>query len=184
MERLMWQDSKFTAQRKWRFKSTTISVMLNRWDRHLQCPRNQSWRCWMRLETVWAIVQVQTMRSIRMTRKMMKKIESLANSVKMTNQAGWWALFPTRYSTAWEGLHRRGWGLMNWPNLVGGRCRLHVWEIYEVWDSRIDGSSSCQASNRQDCSHTITDNIWRAYAESRYDPRTITNEAWDVSTRK
>jgi len=46
----------------------------------------------------------------------------------------------------------------------------------------MEGSGSSEALNSLDCTHTITDNIWRAYAGSWYCPRTITNAASDVST--
>jgi len=39
-------------------------------------------------------------------------------------------------------------------------------ERYEVWDSRIEGSSGCQAPTTHDCSHNTPNNNWRAYAES------------------
>jgi len=66
-----------------------------------------------------------------------------------------------------------------------GGCGRHLsGEQYEVWDGRIDGSGCCEAPNRDDCCHTITDDIWRDYADSRYRPRTITDAAREFSTSK
>jgi len=67
---------------------------------------------------------------------------------------------------------------------MGGRIKLLPWERYEVWDCRIEGSGGCQAQNRHDCSHTIHDNIGRAYADFWDQPRAIANAASAFSTRK
>jgi len=89
-----------------------------------------------------------------------------------------------RYSTAWRACSRSRWGLTNWHN-QDGRCgRLLAWEIYEVRDNWIEGSGCWEAPNRLDCSHTIIDNIWRAYAGDWYRPRTIRNATSDVLTWK
>jgi hypothetical protein len=48
----------------------------------------------------------------------------------------------------------------------GGRGRLHLGERYDVRDDLNEGSSFWEAPMRVDCSRTITDNIWRAYAAS------------------
>ena len=65
-----------------------------------------------------------------------------------------------------------------------GRNRLLPWERFEGWDDWIEGSGSCKAPNRDDCSQAITNNIWRAYAGTQYHPRTTTNAASDLSTGK
>jgi len=64
----------------------------------------------------------------------------------------------------------------------GGRLLLR--ERYEVQEDWMEGSGSCEAPNRHDCCHTITDNIWRAYVGCWYPPRIITNAASDVLTGK
>jgi len=67
---------------------------------------------------------------------------------------------------------------------MGGRSWLLPGERYEVRDDWIEGSGSSEVPHRLNCSHTITDNIRRAYADSWYRPRTITNATSDVSTGK
>jgi len=67
---------------------------------------------------------------------------------------------------------------------MGGCSQLLPWDNYEVWVCWIEGSGSCQAPNTHNFSHTISDNIWKAYADSWYRPRTIANASSDFSTRK
>jgi len=47
-----------------------------------------------------------------------------------------------------------------------GRRRLPPSERYQVQDDTIEGSGSWEAPNRHDCSHTISNSIWRRYAGS------------------
>jgi len=88
-------------------------------------------------------------------------------------------------STALHGAFSAKANAVWWPNAtrMGGRGRLLLEESHVVQDSQNDGSASCQAPNRYYCSQTITDNIWRAYAEYWYRPRTLANAATDFPTR-
>jgi len=65
-----------------------------------------------------------------------------------------------------------------------GHSKPVLWERYEVWDRRIDGSGGCQAPNRLYCSQNTPDEIWTAYADPRYRARTMANASSDFSTRK
>ena len=67
---------------------------------------------------------------------------------------------------------------------MGGHSQLLPWERYEVWVCHIEGSSSFQTPNGHDCSCTILDNIWRAYADSWYRQWTRANAGSEFSTRK
>jgi len=67
---------------------------------------------------------------------------------------------------------------------MGRRSQLPPWERNEVRDDWTEGSGGCEAPNRHDTSHTITDNIWRAYVGSWYRPRPIPNAASDLLTGK
>jgi len=67
-------------------------------------------------------------------------------------------------------------------NRMGGRSLLFPWERYRLWDDWTEGSGSSEDPNRCNSSHTITDNIWRAYAGFWYRPRTIPNATSDVLT--
>jgi len=119
------------------------------------------------------------------------------------NQGGWWrwqsASQPQRWWRTWlgdghnprngtapHGKFSREADQAWWITTTGmeGGGRLVPWERYEVWDGPMDDSSSWQASIRHDWSHTITDNIWRAYAESSYRLRTIGNASRDFSSGK
>jgi hypothetical protein len=62
------------------------------------------------------------------------------------------------------------------------RGRQHLWERYEVWDNWLEGWSSCEVPNRHQCSHTITDNIWKVHTDSWNRLRTSRNVASDVLT--
>jgi len=83
------------------------------------------------MESVWAILHFQTIRRMVKMRMMMKKIQSLACSVKMTNPAGWWAQSTTWYSTTWRVFVISGWCLTNWPNRDGW-TQLTT-SIREIW---------------------------------------------------
>jgi len=73
----------------------------------------------------------------------MKKRQSRACWVKMTNLAGWWAQSLKRYGGAWRGFGRSRWILTNWHNLDGStqlttsvkgmRSRAHL--IWGYWQS-------------------------------------------------
>jgi len=120
IERPQSQESEYRMQRQQLCKSRNIWGMLKRHDQQPQSLKQHLRRCWMLLETVWAIVQVPKMRWMGKTRMMMQKIQSLASWAKMMNLAGWWAQSPKWYSTAWWAFGWSRWGLRNWCNLDGG----------------------------------------------------------------
>jgi len=101
-EKPLWQESELRMQRKQLSSSRKILEVLKAGDWHPGSPDKPLKRCWMLLETVWAILQVRTMRRME---KMMK-IQSRASRAKMMNPAGWWAQSRKRYSTTWRDFSR------------------------------------------------------------------------------
>jgi len=110
------QDSEFKMRRQRLRKSGKISLRLKpRW-RQPESPKQRWNRCWMLLDTVWAIMQVLTISRIGKRKKMMKKIQCSASWGMTIDLAGWWAQSPTQYTTAWRVFGRSRWSLMNWRN--------------------------------------------------------------------
>jgi hypothetical protein len=67
---------------------------------------------------------------------------------------------------------------------LGGRGRLLPWDRYTVWDNWIECSGSCAALKIHDCSHTITDNIWRSDEDIWNHSKSTTKTATVVSIVK
>jgi len=98
--------------------------------------------------------------------------------------AGWWAQFSKQHShthrvlaganEAWR-IHTAG---------IWGYDSQLQWKRYEILNGRIDCSGSCQAPSRHYCSHTITENLCRAYTDAKYPPWTIAIAAIDIVTWK
>jgi len=133
IERPQWQECEFKSQRQQLCNSRMIWEMLKRHDRQLHSLKQHLARCWMLSETVWAILQVPTMRRMGKTRMIMKKIQSLASWVKMINLAGWWAQSQKRYSTTCRAFGRSRWGLTNWCNRDGGKQWTTL--VREIWST-------------------------------------------------
>jgi len=81
IERPLWEVSEFKMQRQRLRKTRKIWEMLKRRDRQPERRKKHSRSCWMLLETVWAILHVQTMRRMGKMRKTMKNIRRLSSSV-------------------------------------------------------------------------------------------------------
>jgi len=115
-EKPLWQEYEFQTPRQRLCMSWKIWLVRKARGRQPESPKERLKTCWMLLETLWAILQGPTMFRMGKTRKMMKKIQSLASWVVKMNLAGWWAQSPKQYSTAWRVFSRSRWGLTNWPN--------------------------------------------------------------------
>jgi len=85
------------------------------------------------------------MRRMSKTRKMIKRILSLASWAKMMNLAGWWALSPN--STAPHGDYpaNADEALLAPTTGMWARGRLLTWERHEALDNRNEGAYSCEA---------------------------------------
>jgi len=135
--RIMWiegpqcQETESKTLRQRLCNSRNIWGMLKRHDRQPQSLKQHSRRCWILLESVWAIFQVPKMRRMGKMRMMMRKIQSLASWATMMNLAGWWAQSSKRYSTAWRAFGRRRWGLTNWRKRDGGT--RPTTSVKEIW---------------------------------------------------
>jgi len=77
-------------------------------------------------ETVWAILQVRTKR----TMGNLIKIQCWASWAKMMNPAGWWAQPRKRCSNSWRDFDRSRWSLTNWHDQDWGTRLdyLHEWD--------------------------------------------------------
>jgi len=116
-EKQLWQESELTMQRQrlGRSRMTWVKLKMRNWPP--ASPEGCVRRWWWPLESVWAILQVQTMG--RMGKMRMMKRQSRARWVKMTNPAGWWAQSPTRFNSTWRGFSRRRWSFSHWHNRDG-----------------------------------------------------------------
>jgi len=177
IERLLWQKSEYKTQRSQLWKCRKIWDMLKWRDQQPESPNNHLGRYWTLLVTIWVILHIWTMRMMWKTTQTMEMIQIWASWQNMMNLAVGWAQSPKQWATHVEFLAEVDEDWWVDPTGMGGCCRLLPWERYVVQNDQIDGSSSCQASNRHNCSHTNADNIWRADADTCYHPRTIGNAA-------
>ena len=181
-ERPLWQGCELKMCRQQLCKSRKMWEMLKRRDQQPESLKKYIGRCWLLLETVWGSLRVPMMERMRKMRKRMNQIESSASWAKMMIPAGWWHYLQNRTPThgwwltgadeAWQ-IHATG---------MGGRVRPRPCDRYEVRDGGIECSSNCSAGNKQGCSCTCTNIMWRAYADKCCHPWTIANAARDFST--
>jgi len=114
-EKPLRQDNELKIQRQQFSKSSKEWCKLKRGYWWTETPQRCFRSCWFLSQTVWVIMQVQTMgRNGKMT---MTKRQSKASSAKMTNPAGWWAQSQKWYSSAWRGFGRSRWSFTHWHNL-------------------------------------------------------------------
>jgi len=156
--------------------------MFKRHNRKPQSLNQHSWRCEMFTGILRAILQLPKMRRMGKMRMMMKKRQSSLSWAKMMNLAGWWAQSPTSTAPDGELSAEADKAWRTDAMRMEGRSRLLPWQRYKVQDNWIQGSGSCDSPNRNDSSHTVTDNICRAYAGSWCCAWTIPNATSDIST--
>jgi len=138
--------------------------------RQTETPKKHLSRCWMRSETVWAILHNPMIRRMQMVRKMMKKIPSCASWAKMTNVAGWWAQYPKPYNAAWRDFCGSRWSLMNSHNWDGGtrpitsitEIRSTGWPNWRIWWWL--GCNRTKLQPHLHCNHF--DSLWRPLISS------------------
>jgi len=111
-EKLLWQESELKTPRQQLDRSSKILEQLKLWEWQQDSPNRHFRRWWLRLETVWAILQVPTIGRIGKMRIMQRP--SRASWAMLTNQAGWWAQSTIQYSRAWRDFGGSRWSLTNW----------------------------------------------------------------------
>jgi len=114
------------------------------------------------------MLQVATVSRLGKTRKMMTMIQSLAGSVMMMNLAGDGDILQNSIAPHEEFSAEADKASRNDPTGMGGCSQLLPGEKYEVGDCQMEGSGSCPAPNRHDCSQTIANNTWRVYISKNY----------------
>jgi len=184
MERPQWQESELKRQRQRLCKSRNRWEMLNgtignhtAWNNislDVECYRRQSeWSCkfrgwgrWGRRGWWW--------RRFRAWQAEQRWRTCLGDGHNIQNSSAPHGELSAEADEVW------------WTDSTRmvGSGRLLLWGRYEVLDDWIEGPGCCEAPNRHDSSHTIRDNICRAYPGSWYGPWTITNAASDMSTGK
>jgi len=135
------QESELQMHGQWLGRSRKIWWQLKTRDWRPESQKHRTMPCWLLTQTVWAILQVPTMRKMGKIRIM--QTQSRTSWTKMMNPAEWWAWSPKLNCSAYRGL---GWTrgfLTKWHNWDGGtqptaclketQCTAHP--KWMVWQS-------------------------------------------------
>jgi len=123
-EKPVWQESELKMQRQRLIRSRKKWQMLKTQDWQQESPKKCFCSWWLLLETVWAILQVPTLRMMGKMRIM--KLQRWVSCAKMTNLAGWWAQYWICYSSTWRDFGRSRWSLMSWHSQDGGDAADYI----------------------------------------------------------
>jgi len=169
-EKPLGQESELKMQRQ-RFRQSSkkwgMPKMVDWWT---DTPNRLFRGWWLQSETVSVILQVPTMG--RMGKMRMIDRQSRASWAAITHPAGWWAQSRKWYSSAWTGLSRSRWSLMNWHNL-DGRTQPTT-SVKKITSKAHPISGYQQLPNRKQM--MLQPHLHRQYLESSWSVLTLSSE--------